>query len=142
MYWIGDGYHQKYHPEWLDWAVPTRRLLDRGIKVAFHSDVPVVPCNPIPAIYTAVTRKTESGQDIGPAQKATVLEALRAYTLAGAYGTFEDDIKGSIELGKLADLAILSDDILGIDPEAIKDLQVDLTMVDGKICYQRETASK
>jgi predicted amidohydrolase YtcJ len=138
MYWIGDGYHQKYHPEWLDWAVPTRRLLDRGIKVAFHSDLPVVPSNPLPAIYTAVTRKTESGRDIGPAQKVTVLEALRAYTLAGAYGTFEDDIKGSIEVGKLADLAILSDNILGIDPEAIKDLHVDLTMVDGKICYQNE----
>ena len=140
LYWIGDGYHQKYHPEWLDWAEPARRLLDRGVRVAFHSDLPVVPCNPLPAIYAAVTRKTESGKDIGPAQKVTVLEAIRAYTLAGAYGTFEDDIKGSIEVGKLADLVVLSDDILGIGPEAIKDLRVDLTMVDGKIRYQNEAA--
>jgi len=139
LYWIGDGYLQKYHPEWIDWAVATRRLLDRGIPVAFHSDLPVVPCNPLPAIYTAVTRKTESGQDIGPAQNVSVLEALRAYTLAGAYATFEQDIKGSIEVGKLADLVVLSDNILQIESESIRDLHVDVTMVDGKIRYQRET---
>lgn len=138
LYWVGDGYIQKYHPEWLDWAVPARRLLDRGIIVAFHSDLPVVPCNPLSAIFAAVTRKTESGQDIGPAQKVTVREAIRAYTLAGAYGSFEEDIKGSIEVGKLADLVVLSGDILKVDPQEIKDLRVDLTMVDGKIRYQRK----
>ncbi len=138
LYWIGDGYIQKYHTGWLDWAVPARRLLDRGIKVVFHSDLPVVPCNPLPAIYNAVTRKTESGQDIGPAQKITVREAIRAYTLAGAYASFEENIKGSIEVGKLADLVVLSGDILRVDIEKIKDLHVDLTMVDGKVRYQKE----
>lgn len=138
LYWVGDGYIQKYHKQWLDWAVATRRLLDRGIKVPFHSDLPVVPCNPLPAIYTAVTRKTESGQEIGPDQKITVKEAIRSYTLFGAYGSFEEDIKGSIEEGKLADLVVLSGDILRIDPEKIKNLRVDLTMVDGKIRYQRK----
>jgi hypothetical protein len=139
LYWVGDGYLQKYHPEWLDWAVAGRRLLDRGIPVAFHSDLPVVPCNPLPAIYTAVTRKTESGQDIGPNQRVTVKEAIRAYTFAGAYASFEENIKGSIEVGKLADLVVLSDNILRLNPEKIKDLHVDLTMVDGKIRYRKDT---
>jgi len=137
LYWVGDGYIQKYHPEWLDWAVAGRRLLDRGIPVAFHSDLPVVPCNPLLAIYSAVTRKTESGQDIGPKQKVTVKEAIRAYTLAGAYASFEENIKGSIEVGKLADLVVLSDNILRVAPEKIKDLHVDLTMVDGQFRYRK-----
>lgn len=139
LYWIGDGYIQKYYPQCLDWAVAGRRLLDRGIMVAFHSDLPVVPCNPLPAIYTAITRKTESGQDIGPAQKVTLREAIRAYTMAGAYASFEENIKGSIEAGKLADLAVLSGDILRVNAEEIKDLRVDLTMVDGVIKYRRES---
>jgi len=138
LYWVGDGYIQRYHPEWLDWAVPARRLLDRGIPVAFHSDLPVVPSNPLPAIYTAVTRKTETGQAVGPAQKITVREAIRAYTWAGAYASFEENIKGSIEVGKLADLVVLSDNILRVDAEEIKNLRVDLTMVDGKIRYRRK----
>jgi len=138
MYWVGDGYLQKYHPEWLDWAVAGRRLLDRGIPVAFHSDLPVVPCNPIPAIYTAVTRKTLLGQDIGPKQKVTVKEAVRAYTFAGAYASFEEKIKGSIEVGKLADLVVLSGNILRAAPEKIKDLHVDLTMVNGEVRYRKE----
>ena len=140
MYWVGDGYLQKYHPEWLDWAVAGRRLLDRGIPVAFHSDLPVVPCDPIPAIYTAVTRKTMLGQDIGPKQKVTVKEAVRAYTFAGAYASFEENIKGSIEVGKLADLVVLSGNILRVAPEKIKDLHVDLTMVDGEVRYRKEAS--
>jgi hypothetical protein len=64
-------------------AVAGRRLLDRGIPIAFHSDLPVVPCNPLPAIHSAVTRKTESGQAIGPNQKISIREAIRAYTLGG-----------------------------------------------------------
>ncbi len=138
LYWVGDGYIQKYHPGWLDWAVAGRRLLDRRIPVAFHSDLPVVPCNPLPAIYTAVTRKTESGQEIGPQQRVTIKEAIRAYTYSGAYASFEEDSKGSIEVGKLADLVVLSDDILRVAPEKIKDMRVDLTMVDGQVRFQKE----
>jgi predicted amidohydrolase YtcJ len=67
-----------------------------------------------------------------------VKEAIRAYTYSGAYASFEEHRKGSIEVGKLADLAVLSDDILRVAPEKIKDLHVDLTMVDGQIRFTRE----
>jgi predicted amidohydrolase YtcJ len=83
----------------------------------------------------AVTRKTEPGQDIGPEQKVTGKEAIRAYTLAGAYARFEGNIKGSIEAGKLADLVVLSDNIFRVAPKKIKDLNADLTMMDSQLRY-------
>ncbi|MCX5906852.1 MAG: amidohydrolase [Deltaproteobacteria bacterium] len=135
LHWIGDGFINKCHQDWLDWAVPGRRLLDRGVKVAFHSDMPVVPCDPFAAMVSAVTRKTMSGQEIGPSQGISVREAIRAYTIGSAYASFEEGIKGSIEVGKLADLVVLSADIEKIPAASIKDLRVDLTMVDGVIRY-------
>jgi hypothetical protein len=138
LYWIGDGFIHRCRPEWLDWAVPGRRLLDHGAKIAFHSDMPVVPCDPFPALFSAVVRKTGSGLEIGPNQGITVHEAIRAYTIDSAYASFEEDSKGSIEVGKLADLVVLSADIDRIPPEEIRNLKVDLTMVDGVIQYRRE----
>ena len=67
-----------------------------------------------------------------------MLEAIRCYTLNGAYASFEDDIKGSIEVGKLADFTIFSQDILNMDPMNIVNVNVDYTIIDGKICYERE----
>ena len=67
-----------------------------------------------------------------------MLEAIRCYTLNGAYASFEDDIKGSIEVGKLADFTIFSRDILNMDPMNIVNVNVDYTIIDGKICYERE----
>lgn len=67
-----------------------------------------------------------------------MLEATRCYTLNGAYASFEDDIKGSIEVGKLADLVVFNEDILEIDPVNIVNSKIDYTMIDGEICYQRE----
>lgn len=140
LYWIGDGFINRCQPEWLDWAVPGRRLLDHGVKIAFHSDMPVVPCDPFCAMYSAVVRKTGSGQDIGPNQGITLREAIRAYTIGSAFASFEEDIKGSIEVGKLADLVVLSADMEKVPAEEIRNLTVDLTMVDGVIRYRRVTA--
>ena len=89
-------------------------------------------------IYGAVTRKdAATGEICGGCQKISVLDAIRCYTYNGAYASFEEDIKGSIEEGKLADIAVLSEDILACEPEHIKDIKVDMTLIDGNILYER-----
>jgi predicted amidohydrolase YtcJ len=112
-----------------------RSLLDSGATLAFGSDWPVAPMSPLMGIYGAVTRRTLDGKHPNgwvPEQKITVEEAVRAYTMGAAYASFEEKIKGSIEPGKLADFAVLSDDIFAIDPVKIADTKVVITIFDGK----------
>jgi predicted amidohydrolase YtcJ len=90
-------------------------------------------------LYAAVTRKTLSGKPEGgwfPEERLTIEEAIRAYTLNTAYANFEDDIKGSIEVGKLADLVVLSDNLLTMNPDGIRDVEVLKTMVGGKVVFE------
>ena len=91
-------------------------------------------------MYAAGTRRTVDGTNPAgwlPEQKISIEEAIKAYTLDAAYASFEENIKGSIEVGKLADMVVLSDDILTIDPVKIWDVKVDMTIFDGKIIYKR-----
>ena len=126
-------------------AYAFRRLWDSGAVVSFGSDSPGTNAsryylNPLLGIYAAVTRKTLSGIPEGgwfPEEKLTVEEAIQAYTLNTAYAGFEEDIKGSIEIGKLADLAVLSDDLINISPDEIKDVTVSMTIVGGKVVFRR-----
>jgi len=109
--------------------------------VAFGSDWPVAPATPLEGIYAAVTRRTLDGKNPGgwvPEQKISIEEALNAYTLNGAFASLEEDIKGSLEVGKLADFVILSQDITLIDPVAIKDVQILATYVGGQKVYGHE----
>jgi predicted amidohydrolase YtcJ len=118
-----------------------RTLLDTGASLAFGSDWPVAPMVPLMGIYAAATRRTLDGKHPDgwvPEQKITVAEAIRAYTMGSAYASFEEKIKGSIEPGKLADLVVLSDDILSIDPVAIAKTKVQITVFDGKVIYERK----
>ena len=84
-----------------------------------------------------MTRKTKLGQSLSSGETVDIMDAIRGYTIHGAYAGFEEHIKGSIEAGKLADLVVLSDNILDKAPEEILNLQVDLTMVDGEVVYRR-----
>ena len=126
-------------------AYAFRRLWDSGAVVSFGSDSPGTNAsryylNPLLGIYAAVTRKTLSGMPEGgwfPEEKLTVEEAIQAYTLNTAYAGFEENIKGSIEIGKLADLAVLSDDLIKISPDEIKDVTVSMTIVGGKVVFRR-----
>lgn len=116
-----------------------RTFLDDGVTVAFGTDWPVAPLNPLLGIYAAVTRRTVDEKNPDgwiPEQKISVEEAIRCYTLNSAYASFEEKIKGSIEPGKLADLIVLSDDILTIDPVKIKDVKIEMTIFNGEIIYQ------
>ena len=119
---------------------PFRSFLDTGVIMSFGSDWTVAPLTPLLAIYAAVTRRTLDGEHPDgwfPEQKITVEEAIKAHTLTSAYSAYEENMKGSISIGKLADLVILSDNILTIDPVMIKDVEVDMTVVDGVIVYER-----
>ncbi len=117
-----------------------RALLDAGARLAFGSDWTVAPIDPLLGIYAAVTRRTIDGanpQGWVPEQKITVEEALTAYTANNAYANFQEDVLGTLEPGKYADLVVLSDDILMIDPVQIDKAKVDVTMVEGKVVYER-----
>ena len=117
-----------------------KSFLENNVVVAFGTDWPVAPVNPLYGIYAAVTRRTVDGKNPNgwlPEQKISVEDAIKCYTLNAAYADYEENDKGSIEPGKLADMVVLSDDILTIDPVKIWDVKVDMTVFDGKIVYQR-----
>lgn len=117
-----------------------RSLLDAGATLAFGTDWTVAPLNPMLGIYAAATRRTLDGKNPQgwiPEQKITVAEAVRAYTVGSAYAEFQERDKGTLASGKLADLVLLSDDIFSIDPTLIEKTRVLLTIVDGRIVYER-----
>jgi hypothetical protein len=100
----------------------------------------VAPATPLEGIYAAVTRRTLDDKNPGgwfPEQKISVEQALTAYTIDGAYSSFEEKIKGSLEKGKLADLVVLDQNIFKIAPEKIREVKVVNTLVGGKMVYQR-----
>lgn len=116
------------------------KLTDSGATIVNGTDAPVEPLSPIACFYAAVTRQTLSGTPTGgyePNQKMSRLEALKSYTINNAYGAFEEDLKGSIEVGKLADFTVFSQDIMKIPDNDILKTEIEYTIVGGKILYQR-----
>lgn len=113
---------------------PIRSPMDHGITVAISSDI--LPIGPLVGIYAAVTRKGMSGRVFGSDEAITIEEAIRGYTLTGAYITFDEDEKGSLEPGKFADMIVLSEDILSIDPERIMDIEIEQTYLGGQLAFQ------
>ncbi|MDH5495467.1 MAG: amidohydrolase [Candidatus Bathyarchaeota archaeon] len=114
------------------WAYAFKSLFKEGIMNMGGSDAPVEPISPILGVYAAVARKTF------PQEQLTVEEALRLYTINAAYGSFEEDIKGSIEKGKLADFVVLSQDPYKTAPKQIKNIKVEMTIVGGNTVYTRK----
>ncbi len=140
---IDDGRwaEKRIGPERAKGTYAFRSLLDAGAILAFGSDWFVAPMEPLMGIYAAATRRTLDGkhpQGWAPAEKITVAEALRAYTLGSAYASFDENLKGSIEPGKVADLVVLSDDILAINPVELAKTKVMMTVFDGKVIYERK----
>lgn len=112
------------------------RSANKGIRFVFCTDNELI--DPLGIIWSAIVRKDRvTGKVIAPSQKISREDALRAFTINGAYLTFEEEIKGSIEIGKLADLVVLSDDLLTCHEDKIKEIEVILTMVGGKIVYKK-----
>lgn len=139
---IDDGVwaEKRIGAERIKYTYPFKSFLDAGVKICFGTDWYVAPLNPLLGIYAAVTRRTLDGKNPDgwiPEQKISVEDAIKCYTLNSAYASFEENLKGSIEPGKLADLIVLSDDILTIDPVRIKEAEVVMTVFDGKIIYKK-----
>ncbi len=113
-----------------------RTPMDYGVTLALSSDI--LPIGPLLGLYAATTRKGKSGEVYGEGERITVREALRGYTATGAFLTFQEHELGSIEVGKLADLVVLSDDLLSIDPNAIRDVRVEQTYLGGRLVYSAD----
>ena len=111
-------------------------LITSGLNPAASSDSPIAPINPLLSIHAAVDRRTQSGRDFFPEERITPEVALRMHTLAPAYASFDEKSKGSISIGKLADFALLSDDPLIVQPEQIRDIRVEATIIGGEIVWR------
>ena len=128
-------------PERAQHTYAFRSLLDAGARLTFGSDSPVAPPEPLYGIYAALTRQTLDGAHPDgwvPEQKISLEEALTAYTLSGAYASFDEGEKGTLAAGKLADIVILDQDLTQIPAEAIKDVKVLRTIVGGRTVFERE----
>jgi predicted amidohydrolase YtcJ len=139
IYFEGDDLFRDVGPELAGRYKPMRTYLDRGIRVVATSDVPsTVDYNPFIGLYSLVTRKSRLGTPIAPREAVSREEALHAYTVAGAWLTREEGRKGRLAPGYLADLAVLDRDYFACPAEEIKDIRVELTVVDGRVAWRRE----
>jgi hypothetical protein len=136
IYYSGERYLKTVPEGQRRWLYRIGSFLKNGLMPAAGSDSPVVPINPLFGIYAAVTRRTESGEALLPQEQVSPTDALRMYTHAAAYASFDEGVKGSIKVGKLADFALLSADPTQISPEEIMEVRVEMTIVDGRIAWQ------
>ena len=136
IYYSGERYLVTVEASQLPWLYRIKAPIDSGLVVAGSSDVPVVPHNPLVGIYAAVTRQAASGQALLPEEAISPQQALAMYTVNAAYAAFEEDVKGSVTPGKLADMAVLSDDPTRVSSEEIKDIRVEMTIIGGEVVWE------
>lgn len=137
LYEFGDGYLVNYGKERSDRMFPCGEFIKNGVLAAGSSDCPITFSNPFLNMHLAVNRETQTGQIIGKDTRISRQDALRMFTWNGAYAGFEEHLKGSIEPGKLADMVVLSEDFMAVPDAAIKEIQVEMTMIGGQIVFER-----
>ena len=135
---LGDQHRSFMGMERMKRYMPMRSFKEAGIVASGNADWPVCSANPMEGIHVCVNRTSETGQDLSKNQAISVMDALRVYTWNGAYITHEEDIKGSIEPGKYADMVILDKDILNCNPNEIAKIKVITTIIDGKVVYEKK----
>jgi len=137
VYWIGSWF-EKYGAERVRWSYPAKSYIENGIVEAAGSDLPVTPMSQWWGIWAAVARQElATGKVLAPEERLTITEALRLYTLNGAYAGFEEKEKGSLEAGKFADFIVVDRDVLSVPTDQLKDVKVLETYVDGERVYLR-----
>jgi predicted amidohydrolase YtcJ len=138
VYWIGSWF-RLYRPERVRWSYPGKSYFDNGVHVAAGSDVSVTPIRPWWGIWAAVERRELStGEILAPEERLTVMQALQLYTRNGAYTGFEENKKGSLEPGKLADFIIIDRDVLTVPSGELKDVEVLATYIGGELVFERK----
>ena len=139
FFWeFGDGYINNYGRERADVMFPAKSILEGGGIVAGSSDSPVTDYRPLFGIEQALTRATMSGDVCGPDERVDLETAIRMHTINGAHAEFAEDRKGSIEVGKYADLALLSEDIRQVEVTELRDLPIAMTVVEGDVVYEAD----
>ena len=113
-----------------------RSLAERGVRLAFGSDAPVVEPNPMRGIYAAVTRRTESGRVLGAGERVSLTDALRAYTLGAAQAAGLEREVGTLAPGKLADMTLFQEDLASLEPERLPDIRPAMTVLGGEIVFE------
>jgi predicted amidohydrolase YtcJ len=137
FFWeFGDGYIRNYGQQRTDTMFPARSLIGMGVRAAGSSDAPVTDCRPLFGVQQCLTRATMDGQVCGPHEAVDLATAIRMYTTNGAYASFEEGIKGSLEPGKLADLVVLDEDLERVPADRIRDTGVAMTVVGGEVVYE------
>jgi predicted amidohydrolase YtcJ len=138
LYYLGDTLLEVLGEKRLEKMCPYKTLLKAGFKLPNGTDSPgYIPTDPLREIWACVVRRTMGGRVIAPEESVSVMDAIRIHTINAAYAEFEENIKGSIEPGKLADMVVLAEDPLTIPPDKIRNIKVDYTIVDGEVMYQR-----
>lgn len=136
VYFWGDRHRDLFlGPERAARINPARSTLNRKMRITLHHDAPVAGIDMLKVAWAAVNRVTSSGKKLGPEERITPFEALRAITADAAWQNFEEDLKGTLETRKLADMVVLSDDPLSIDPMVIQDIRVMQTIKEGETVY-------
>ena len=135
LYYSGERYLSEVPKHQLPWLYRIKSFKEAGLRPAASSDSPVAPNNPLMGIYAAVTRKTDTGEAILPEEAISPYDALEMYTIAAAYANFEENGKGSISPGKLADLVVLNNDPTRVPYEVIKDIKVEMTIIGGEVAW-------
>jgi predicted amidohydrolase YtcJ len=138
LYYSGDRYLKTVPLGQLENLYPIKRLMKYGVRVATGSDFPIAEPNPLIGIYSADTRMSESGKPVLPEEGIGRVEALRMYTETAAVAGFEERVRGSITVGKVADLVVLNDDPMSVDADVIKIIKVEMTIIGGEIVWQRK----
>ena len=135
-YW-GDRHRDRFlGPERAERIDPLASFADHGIPHALHCDAPVTPIDPLFTIWAAVNRITRDGEVLGPEQRSSVNAAVAGYTSSAAFLNMEELEKGTLEVGKLADLVVLGENPFEVEPETIRDIDVLATVVGGVVEYQ------
>jgi predicted amidohydrolase YtcJ len=135
----GDRYMRTVPERQRRYLYPIGSMIEKGVHVCASSDFPIAEPNPMIGIYGAVARRSRKGDVVNKEEQISAFEALTMYTLSGAKAGFEERTKGSITRGKLADFVVLSDNPLTDDPERIKDIRVEMTIIGGRVVWRRKS---